>query len=144
MLGSAAEENPDNADITSLLETIIHRQTAVKAAAAEDALWLARRSWRRDPETAVNQLTALDVDGLPAEIGRQVFGAWAQACVRLCHQRGLVEPLRYAPTPGRGAILAREQPGAAYTVVSALGLEGEWQSGCAVGERQLRQARPLR
>jgi hypothetical protein len=137
-------ENPETAEVASLMEMIAHRETAVKVAAAEDALWLARRSWRRDPEAAVSQLIALDVDGLPPDVGRQVFGTWAQACTRLCCHRGLAEPLRYAPTPGRGAILARERPGAPYTVVSSLGLDGEWQPGNVVGERQVQRARPLR
>jgi len=144
VLGSVVDENPNNAEITSLLDMIIHRETAVKVAAVEDALWLARRTWRHDPEAAIKHLAALDVAGLPVEIGCQVFGAWAQACARLCRQRGLIEPLRYAPTPGRGAILAREQAGAPYTVISALGLDATWQPGNTIGERQLQRARPLR
>ena len=144
VLGPVADENPDNADIASLLNMIIQREVAVKVTAAEDALWLARRAWRRDPEAAVSQLAALDVVGLPEDVGRQVFGTWAQACARLCRQRGFGEPLRYAPNPGCGAVLAREQPGAPYTVVSALGLDVDWQPGTPVGERQVQRARPLR
>jgi hypothetical protein len=101
-------------------------------------------TWRRDPAAAVARLEALDIDGLPEELGRQVFGAWAQACARLCRERGLAEPLRYAPDPGRGAVLARERAGAPYTVVSALGMGAGWQAGSGVGEGQVRRARPLR
>jgi hypothetical protein len=120
------------------------RVRIVKSAAAEDALWAARREWRSDPAGAVARLETLDVGDLPDPLARQVFGTWAQACGRLCRERGLAEPLRYAPDPGRGAVLAREGPDAPYTVVSALGMVAGWQPGSAVGERQVRRARPLR
>lgn len=144
VLGPAANENPDNADVASLMQIIAQRELFVKAEAAEDALWAARREWRRDPAAAVARLEALDIDGLPEELGRQVFGAWAQACARLCRERGLAEPLRYAPDPGRGAVIARERPGEPYVVVSALGMGSGWRPGSAVGERQVARARPLR
>jgi hypothetical protein len=144
VLGPVATENPDHAEVASLLKIMAQRARIVKSAAAEDALWAARREWRRDPATAVARLGALDVEDLPDPLARQVFGIWAQACGRLCRDRGLAEPLRYAPDPGRGAILAREGPDAPYSVVSALGMGAGWQPGSAVGERQLRRARPLR
>lgn len=144
LLGTAADENPDNAEIASLMEIMRRRELAVKVSAAEDALWLARREQRRDPTAAVARLETVEVDGLPEELARQVFGEWARACSRLCKTRGLLEPLRYAPDPGRGAVIAREGPGEAYVVVSALGLGLTWQQGSAVGERQARRARPLR
>lgn len=144
LLGTAANENPDNAEIASLLEIMRRRELAVKVSAADDALWLARREARRDPAAAVARLEALDVDWLPEELARQVFGEWARACSRLCKARAFVEPLRYAPDPGRGAVLARQGPGEPYLVVSALGMGSAWQPGNAVGERQVRRARPLR
>jgi hypothetical protein len=144
VLGAAANEFPGNAEIASLLSNIAQRERIVKVDEAEDALWDARRAWRRDPAAAVARLEALDTGSLPEPLARQVFGAWAQACARLCHERGLAEPLRYAPDPGRGAVIAREQPGSPYTVVSALGLGAGWRPGSPVAERQARRARPLR
>lgn len=144
VLGPAANENPDNAEIASLLSIIAQRELIVKVDQAEDALWAARREWRRDPAAAVERLQALDTARLPEPLVRQVFGAWAQACARLCRERGLAEPLRYAPVPGRGAVVAREQPGAPYTVVGALGMGADWRPGSTVGERQVARARPLR
>ena len=116
----------------------------VKLDEAEDALWEARRVWRREPAAAVARLAALDTGSLPEPVARQVFGTWAQACARLCRERGLAEPLRYAPDPGCGAIIAREQPAAPYTVVSALGMGAAWQPGRPVGARHVGRARPLR
>jgi hypothetical protein len=55
----------------------------------------------------VARLEAIDVDGLPEDVARQVFGEWARTCARLCRERGIAEPLRYAPDPGRGAVIAR-------------------------------------
>ncbi len=144
VLGVAANEFPGNAEIASLLLNIAQRERIVKVDEAEDALWDARRAWRRDPAAAVARLEALDPASLPEPLARQVFGAWAQACARLCRERGLAEPLRYAPDPGRGAVIAREEPGAPYTVVSALGMGGGWRPGSPVGEGQARRARPLR
>ncbi len=143
VLGPVATENPDHAEVASLLKIIAQRARIVKCAAAEDALWAARREWRRDPAAAAARLEGLDVGDLPDPLARQVFGTWAQACGRLCRERGLAEPLRYAPDPGRGAVVAREGPDAPYTVVSALGMGAGWQPGTVVGERQVRRARPL-
>lgn len=144
LLEPVASENPGNPEVASLRDTIAQREVAVKATAAEEALWAARREHRRDLAAAVARLEAVDLTGLPEELVRQVFGEWARACARLCRERGAAEPLRYAPDPGRGAILARESAGGGYVVVSALGMGAGWRPGSAVGERQLRRARPLR
>lgn len=144
LLGRLANDNPDDPDVASLLDTIAQCELAVKATAAEEALWAARREHRRDPEAAVRLLEGLDVEGLPEELARQVFGEWARACARLCRERGLAEPLRYAPDPGRGAVIAREAAGDGYAVVSSLGLGPGWPCGKVVGPRQVRRARPLR
>lgn len=144
LLGTVANENPNNPDIASLMNIIAQRERAVNVIAAEDTLRAARREYRRDPASAVARLEVLDVSGLPGSLARQVFGEWARACSRLCRERGTIEPLRYAPDPGRGAVLAREEPGGSYVVVSALGLGPGWQNGSVVGERQVQRARPLR
>ncbi len=144
LLGPLAKDNPDNVEIASLWDIIARRELAVKVDAAEEALRAARREYRHDPGAAVARLTGLDIDGLPDPLTRQVFGEWARACSRLCRDRSLIDPLRYAPDPGRGAVLARECDGAPYTVVSALGMDGRWQPGGTVPERLLQRARPLR
>src|SRR5439155_5180793 len=115
-----------------------------KVAAAESAIQAARRDYRRDPVGVAIRLAELDLDGLPFDHRRQVFGEWARACSRLCRARDLVAPLRYAPDPGKGAILARESADSAYVVVSSLGMGPAWQQGEVVDERQVRRARPLR
>src|SRR5579859_2371143 len=114
MLDSVLSENPNNPEITSLREMIAQRERVVKDAAAEEALWAARRDYRRDPVGVVAFLSAIDVDGLPDSLARQIFGEWARACSRLCRDKGIAEPLRYAPDPGRGAVLAREDVGKRY------------------------------
>ena len=144
LLGAAANEFPDNAEIASLQAMIAQRERAVKVAAAEEALWAARREHRHQPAEAVARLSALDVAGLPQPLAGQVFGEWARACARLCHERGIAAPLRYAPDPGRGAVLAPREAGEGYAVVSALGMDEHWRPGSVVGAGQARGARPLR
>jgi hypothetical protein len=143
LAGYVRSEDPDNADAASLISMIAQREAAVKSVAAEEVLWTVRREFRRSPAEAVARLEQLDVDGLPAPLAAQVFGEWARACARFCRERGLAEPLRYAPDPGRGAVLAGEG-GGEYVVVSTLGMGPAWQVGTVVGERQVRRARPLR
>lgn len=142
-LGPALADNPDHPEVASLLEIIAQQESQVKASAAEETLWVARRELRRDPQSAVRLLERLAPDGLPAALSRQVFGEWARACARLCRERGLAEPLRYAPEPGRGAVLAREETGA-YVVVSALGLDEVWRPGNMASPQQVVRSRPLR
>jgi len=144
LLGPLAKESPDNPDVASLKTIIAQRELSVKVSIAEDVLWQARRVYRHDPAAAVARLEVLDVDGLPDDLARQVFGEWARVCSRLCRERGIAEPLRYAPELGRGAVIARENPDEGYVVVSALGMGAGWQTGSPVGERHTRRARPLR
>jgi len=144
LLGSLANDFPDNPDVASLKTIIAQREVSVKVAAAEEAIWEARRVYRHDPSTAVARLETLDVDGIPEQLARHVFGEWARACSRLCREQGLDEPLRYAPDPGRGAIIAPSGADGGYVVVSSLGMGGGWQRGSSVGDRQVRRARPLR
>jgi hypothetical protein len=144
LLEPVASDYPDNSEIATLKTIIAQRELSVKTDAVEKMVWEARRVYRHDPTAAVTQLESLDIDGLPEPLARQVFGEWARACSRLCRERGIVEPLRYAPDPGRGAVLARESPDSVYVVVSALGMGPDWQAGSVVSERQVRRARPLR
>ncbi|MDE3076740.1 MAG: hypothetical protein KGJ86_15085 [Chloroflexota bacterium] len=144
LLGTVVSENPNNAEVASLWDIIARRDLMVKVSEAEDALWATRRVYRHDPAAAVARFEALDIEGLPAPLASQVFGEWARACSYLCRQRQLQEPLRYSPDPSRGAILAREGADTPYVIVSALGMSPRWRVGVALGERQLRRARPLR
>lgn len=144
LAGSVTSEDPDNAEAASLLTIIAQREMAVKTIAADEALWAVRRELRRDPADAVSCLESLDVNDLPTPLAAQVFGEWARACSRLCRERGIAEPLRYAPDPGRGAIVARDGSHPEYVVVSALGMGPAWKVGATVNERQVRRARPLR
>jgi hypothetical protein len=143
-LGPVANEYPDDADFASLTLMVAQRRRAVKATAAEEAVVAAHREARRDPGAAVARLEALDVDGLPEPLARQVFGAWARACARLCLERGIGGALRYAPDPGRGAVLAPERPDGPYLVLSALGMGPAWVARATVDARYVRLARPLR
>ncbi|MFN8632905.1 MAG: hypothetical protein U0893_03555 [Chloroflexota bacterium] len=144
LAGLVCTEDPDNADAASLITMIAQREMAVKSIAADEALWAVRRDLRRTPAEAVARLEAVDVDGLPSSLAAQVFGEWARAASRLCRERGIAEPLRYAPDPGRGAIVARDAGLGEYVVVTALGMGPAWTVGTVVGERQVRRARPLR
>ena len=143
LLGAVATEYPESAEVRSLAQIIAQRVLLVKVQAAERALWLARRDLRHDPAAALDILTALDVEGLPEPLSRQVFGEWARVCSRVCQERGTLEPLRYAPNPGRGAVIAKEQDGC-WVVVSSLGLDGNWAPGHPVDERIAARSRPLR
>lgn len=144
LLGAVESEFPDSPELISLKQIIAQRELGVKISAAEETMWAARREFRRDPSATVARLEALDIEGLPDDLARQLFGEWARACARLCRERETVEPLRYAPDPGRGAVIARESPGGSYVVVSALGMGPNWKPGSVVGEHQVRRARPLR
>ena len=130
----------DNAELASLTTMIAQREMAVKTIAADEALWAVRRDLRRTPAEAVARLEAVDVEGLPSSLAAQVFGEWARAASRLCpRERGIEDPLRYAPDrvvapsspvmPGRGE----------YVVVTALGMGPAWKVGTVVGERQVRR-----
>ncbi len=137
-------EAGDAPEVKELAQRITQREFAIQVAQVENALWAARREYRREPAVALAHLTALDLAGLPADLSRQVFGAWVRACTRLCHAQGLLDPLRYAPDPGRGAVIAREALDGEYIVVSVLGLGTGWRVGEPVGEGVVRRARPLR
>lgn len=143
LLGPFVAEDPVDAGVASLVDRIARAEIEVKAEQAEDALWDARRSYHKDPAAALSRLEALDVDGLPQELGCQVFGQWARTAARVCREREIREPVRYTPGLGRGAVLVRHESGA-YQVVSAIGMGPRWAPGALVGERYGRWSRPLR
>jgi len=143
-LAPLCAETPNNAEVASLMETIARQELTAKVIDAEEALRLARREYRHHPFDAVTRLAALDVEGLPAGLASQVFGEWARACSRLCRERAIQAPLRYAPDAGRGAVLARYAGEGDYVVVSALGMGKTWLPGTSVDKHSVRRARPLR
>ncbi|MFN8472795.1 MAG: hypothetical protein U0822_11450 [Anaerolineae bacterium] len=143
-LGKIAHESSDLPQLKELRQRIAQREFAARVTRADDALWAARREFRRDPAAALARLESLDVAGLPSPLARQVFGTWARACARLCQERQMADPLRYAPDPGRGVVIARQTTTDSYVVVSALGMGDGWHVGAAVSQRIVERARPLR
>ena len=137
------ETDPDDAEVAALLDGIAREQLAARSDAAATALWTARRELRRNPESAVNRLSALELDDLPRDLVTQVFGTWLRACARLCRDRGAERPMRYAPSHGCGAVLVRESPAGAYVVLSALGMDEGWRAGRRVRECVANSAQPL-
>ena len=143
-LGPLIKEHPNSPDVASLAQMIARYRRNVKASAAEDALWEARGVARHDPATAVSRLEQIDLEGMPDPLARQIFGEWARTCARLCRTRGITGALRYAPNPGRGAVIAPDGPYDAYVVVSSIGMGPTWAPGSTVDNAVVRQARPLR
>jgi hypothetical protein len=158
LLATLNENDPEHPEVLAARRQLAQRTFVVRALAAEEVLrTVRRRELREDPGQAVALLAPLGMEDLPDPLGRQVFGAWAVACRQLCEQRELLEPLRYAPDPGRGLVIARERADGPYVVVSALGMGSEWQPGVELrtdtADRNpharrhreiLRRARPLR
>lgn len=142
-LEAAALDAPDHPDVQDLRRRLARREFAARVTLVEDTLWQARRAYRHDPAAAVADLERLDIDDLPDPLARQVFGAWARACLRLCRDHGIVQPLRYAPRPGRGVVIARSHTDGCFVVVSALGMGDGWRVGAAVSGRVVQCARPL-
>ena len=141
-LSPIAHENPENADVATLLERIAREELALRAELAEAALVEARRCYRHETTAALAHLEGLEVEDLPDELRGQVFGQWIKTCARLCRQCDVDQPLRYTAGRGRGAVLARTASGA-YQVFSALGMGPRWQAGNPVGQHFAASARAL-
>jgi len=143
LLGPAANENPDNAEIASLQVTIAQRQLAVNTAAADEALWSARREYRRDPVTAVARLEALAVDGLDGELVKELVSVWLRACSRLCQERQFEDAVRCSAGFGKAFVAARQEPSGPHVIVSALGMQPHCQAGAFPDGRLMTAAQPL-
>ena len=141
-LGSVTHENPENADVASLMDTIAREELAVKAELADAALLEARRCYRHETTAALAHLEGLEVEDLPDDLRGQVFGQWVKTCARLCWQCDVEQPLRYTAGRGRGAVLVKTASGA-YQVFSALGMGPRWQAGQLVGQQIAACAQPL-
>ena len=143
LLGNAGNDYPDNAEIASLAASIARRELIVKTAAAEEALWSARREYRRDPVTAVARLESLDLNGLDGELVKQVFAIWFRAGARLCQVRELQDALRCSAGFGRAFVAARERSDGPHVVVSALGMGSLCLAGAFPNARLMATAQPL-
>ncbi len=144
LLVSLVADFPSNQEIQSVLEAVRWQAHHLRVAPAEEALGdVSRRPYRDTPEAAVGRLTAVDMQGLPDDLARRIFGLWSNNCSKLVRQSGMLEPRRYSPATSRGVVFARRTPDGPYHVVSALGLPG-WQTGEEVkAQRIIDAARPL-
>ncbi|MBV9354270.1 MAG: hypothetical protein JO023_01960 [Chloroflexi bacterium] len=117
------------------------RDTVARAALGQAA----EHQGRGDLEAAVTVLEQVEVRGLSAEVGEDVFGAWSQACSRLAQSAGFDEGpagsphealVRFAPTKGRGLILMRD-PAVPHGLVvfSALGMGAGYPRDKIVSDR---------
>ena len=118
-------------------ETLRRREQAVKIRTAESALREARRLHRREPAQAIDLIEPVELDGLPDELARHLYGCWLTACRRI----GLLAAIHYRAGFGRGAVLIPTEDGC-WEVVSALGLR-RWERGRRFAPQALRGARPL-
>jgi hypothetical protein len=144
LLVSLVHDFPSNQEIRSVLEAVRWQAQHLRMAPAEEALAdVARRPYRDNPEAAVSRLAALDMQDLPEDLARRVFGLWSNNCLKLVRHSGMHEPRRYSPATSRGVVIARRTPDGPYEVVSALGLPG-WQTGEEVkAQRIIDAARAL-
>ncbi len=124
-------------DLELTFATLRRREQDVKTRAAEAALREARRLYRREPARAIELLESAELDGLPDELARHLYGCWLTACRRL----ELLAAIHYRAGFGRGAVLIPTADGG-WEVVSALGLR-RWERGRRFAPQALRGARPL-
>ena len=124
-------------DLERTFVTLRRREQAVNTRAAEAALREARRLHRREPVRAIELLEAVELNGLPDELARHLYGCWLTACRRL----DLLAAIHYRAGFGRGAVLIPTADGG-WEVVSALGLR-RWERGRRFAPQALRGARPL-
>ena len=137
LLSSLEKKISSAPDLERTFATLRRREQAVKTRAAEAALREARRLYRREPVRAIELLEAADLDGLPDELARHLYGCWLTACRRL----DLLAAIHYRAGFGRGAVLIPTADGR-WEVVSALGLR-RWERGRRFAPQALRGARPL-
>ncbi len=144
LLVPLARDFPTNQEIQSVLDAVRWHAQHLRVAPAEDALRdVVRRPYRDNPEAAVGRLAAVDMEGLPEDLARRVFGVWSNACFQLVRQSDMLEPRRYSPATSRGVVFARRTLDGPYEVVSALGLSN-WQVGEEVkAQRIVDASRPL-
>ena len=144
LLVPLARDFPTNQEIQSVIDAVRWHAQHLRVAPAEEALNdVVRRPYRDDPDAAVGRLAALDMEGLPENLARRVFGLWSNACSQLVRQSGMFDPRRYSPLTSRGVVFARRTPDGPHEVVSVLGLSN-WTVGDEVkAQRVLDAAYPL-
>ena len=144
LLAPLARDFPSNQEIQSVLDAVRWHAQHLRTAPAEEALQdVVRRPYRDNSEAAVGRLAAVDMQGLPEDLARRIFGLWSHHCLQLVRQSGMHDPRRYSPATSRGVVFARRIPDGPYEVVSALGLPG-WQNGEELkAQRIIDAARPL-
>ncbi len=140
LLEPLAREFPEDNEVRSKADVLRWRLRQRHVGPAEAALRdVLSRPYRDDPDAAVTRLAAVQMDGLPDDLARRVFGLWSNACVRLVRQRGWHDPHRYAPTTSRGVVFARPTPDGAFEVVSVLGLH-DWRPGDVIKSQRIVEA----
>ena len=137
LLSSVGKTISSVPDLERTFATLRRREQDVKTRAAEAALREARRLYRREPARAIELLESAELDGLPDELARHLYGCWLTACRRL----ELLAAIHYRAGFGRGAVLIPTADGG-WEVVSALGLR-RWERGRRFAPQALRGARPL-
>ena len=137
LLTSLEKSISSQPDLVQTFETLRNRAEAVKVQVAQEALREGRRLHRSEPVAALGLLEPIDLEGLPEELARHLYGLWLTACRRI----GLLAAVHYRTGFGRGAVLMPTADGQ-YEVVSAIGLR-RWQRGRRVAPQALRGARPL-
>jgi hypothetical protein len=144
LLTPLARDFPTNQELQSVLDAVRWQALRLRTAPAEEALRdVVRRPYRDDPEAAVARLAAVEMQDLPEDLARRVFGVWSKTCLNLARRSCMHDPRRYSPATSRGVIFARRTPDGPYEVVSALGLPG-WQTGAELkAQRVIDAARPL-
>jgi hypothetical protein len=145
LLLSLVSDFPTNQEIRSVLDAVRWQAQHLRMAPADEALQdILRQPCRDDPEAAAGHLAAVDMEGLPEDLARRVFGRWSHQCLLHIQHSGMHDPRRYSPATSRGMVMARRTPDAPYEVISALGLPG-WPIGEEVtAQRIIAAARPLR
>jgi hypothetical protein len=145
ILVSLVGDFPSNQEIRSVLEAVRWQAHHLRVAPAEEALSdVSRWPYRDNPEAAAARLATVDMEGLPDDLARRVFGLWSKHCLHIARQSGLLEPKRYSPATSRGFVMAQRTPADRFTVFSVLGVTG-WEIGQEVTDpRILAAARPLR
>jgi hypothetical protein len=148
ILAPLAGDFPSNDELQRVMDIVRWQKQQLIVGPAQTVLRdlrdLRDGRYRDNPEQAVLRLSGVTVDGLPADLARQLFGVWSNACYQLVQRRGWHLPVRHSPQMSRGAILARRVPKGPAEIVSALGMAADWRVGEIVTDVDILHAcRPL-
>jgi hypothetical protein len=145
ILAPLARDFPGDDELRRVMDIVRWQKQQLVVGPAQTVLRDLRDGRYRDnPEQAVLRLSGVTVDGLPADLARQLFGVWSNACYQLVQRRGWRLPVRHSPQMSRGAVLARRVPEGPAEIVSALGMAADWRVGEIVTDVAILHAcRPL-